>query len=63
MSHEAFREMVRYFADIWRSGGKEVLPDEVKIWGWYRTHPARAAAETDDVGRPDHSDWVSRRRR
>ena len=58
MPHEAFREMVRYFANIWRSGGKEVMQDEVKIWGWYRTHPAQLAAEEDGVGRPDHSDWV-----
>ena len=58
MDHEAFREMVRYFADIWRDGGKEVEERELKIWGWYRTHPASATTETDSVGRPEHSEWV-----
>jgi len=58
MDHEAFREMIRYFARVWRDGAGEVVENEVKIWGWYRTHPAMLTAGTDDIGRPDRSDWV-----
>lgn len=65
MDHEAFREMVRYFADLWRERGRggggveEVKEDEVRVWGWWRTHPALAVAEGDEVGMPSHADWVS----
>lgn len=32
--------------------------DKVTLWMWYRTHPARTVAKADQVGLPNHSDWV-----
>lgn len=67
MDHVAFREVVRYFADRWRSGdsgkgsdGADNVPaDKVQVWAWYRTHPAKAIATNDPVGRPRNADWAS----
>lgn len=59
MNHEAFREMVKYFANLWRYGGQEVDEGTVKMWSWYRLHTAGTIAKADEVGRPGHSDWVS----
>ena len=58
MSHEAFREMVKWFAGRWRDGKPEV-GDELKVWAWWRTHPASVTASDDEVGQPNHAEWVS----
>jgi len=56
MNHEAFREMTRYFIGRWRDDQPEVGID-VKLWIWYRTHPAAMSSE-DEVGRPANADWA-----
>jgi glucan endo-1,3-alpha-glucosidase len=33
--------------------------DEVRVWGWWRTHPSDVVASDDPVGRPTHAEWVS----
>jgi hypothetical protein len=58
MSHEAFREMTWYFIGRWRDNTPEV-GGAIRVWMWYRTHPARMVAGSDEVGSPEHSDWVS----
>jgi glucan endo-1,3-alpha-glucosidase len=57
MSHEAFREMSWYYIGRWRDNQPEV-GGALRMWMWYRTHPANAVAKSDDVGPPEHADWV-----
>jgi glucan endo-1,3-alpha-glucosidase len=59
LSHEAFRLMVRYFANRWRSDSVPEVDSRLIVWAWYRTHPASANASNDPVGRPAHAEWVS----
>ena len=68
MNHEAFRDMVKYFVGIWRDGKQETTDvsrlsnghqgDQVKVWGWWRTHPAMLNTQGDEVGQPSHAEWV-----
>ncbi|GFZ45246.1 hypothetical protein JCM24511_02972 [Saitozyma sp. JCM 24511] len=32
--------------------------DEVRVWGWWRTHPSDVVASDDPVGRPTHAEWA-----
>jgi len=57
MSHEAFREMTWYFIGRWRDRTPEV-GSAIRVWMWYRTHPANLVASSDEVGAPEHAEWV-----
>lgn len=57
MSHEAFREMTYYFIGQWRDR-QPAVGGALRLWMWYRTHPADMIAPGDKVGRPEHADWV-----
>lgn len=59
MPHEAFREMTWYFIGRWRDRQPEVGGGALRVWMWYRPHTARMTITGDEVGRPDHADWVS----
>lgn len=57
MSHEAFREMTWYFIGRWRDHTPEV-GSAIRVWMWYRPHPANMVASNDEVGPPEHAEWV-----
>lgn len=50
--------MTYYFIGQWRDRQPEV-GGALRLWMWYRTHPAGMVAPEDKVGRPEHADWVS----
>ena len=65
MDHVAFREIVRYFTLLYKDKGDVFYAeqgqgrDEVRVWSWYRLHPACCIASSDRVGKPLHADRVS----
>lgn len=58
MPHGVFLEMTNYYAGRWRDGRPEV-GNEIVVWMWYRTHPKDLKIKFDEIGRPEHADWVS----